>query len=98
LDQGVITFASIEEKRPSSGAMILDGEFHIPDGKGLLPGEYRVAIDSADEGGKTSTPGTYTMVIPLSKIPPKYNTDTTLTARVTLDGENHFVFDLSTRQ
>jgi hypothetical protein len=99
LDQGVITFASDDPESPSSGAMVLEGEFQIPDGKGLRPGEYKVAIDAADEGGATGTPGAdYTMVIPLSKIPPKYNTETTLKAQVISDGDNDFVFDLSTKQ
>jgi len=98
LDQGSITFKNADPKLPSSGALILNGSFHIPDGKGLLPGEYKVAVDAPDEGGETGTPGGYTMVIPLSRIPEKYNAKTTLTAQVKPEGENRFVFDLSTRQ
>lgn len=98
LDQGVITFTDIERRLPSSGAMIIQGQFHIPDGKGLQPGTYKVAIDSADESTEGGTAGPYSMVIPRSKIPSRYNSDTVLTANVTLDGDNSFIFDLSTKR
>jgi hypothetical protein len=97
LDQGVITFTDAERKLPSSGAMIAAGEFHIPGGKGLQPGEYKVSIDSADESNAGGSVGPYSMVIPRSKIPPRYNTETVLTANVTLDGDNVFVFDLTSK-
>jgi len=50
----------------------------MPAEKGLLPGKYLVAIDSADPHGPTAHPDQYTMEIPMSKIPAKYNLETTL--------------------
>ena len=67
----------------------------MPAGKGLLPGTYKVAIDSADPNGATATPAQYTMRIPVSRIPLKYNGETTLTAQVTESGPNQFDFDLT---
>lgn len=97
LDQGVITFADVDGRLPSSGAMIAAGEFSIPDGKGLRPGNYKVAVDSADEDSVGGTAGPYTMVIPKSKIPPRYNTETNLTAEVLADGDNYFIFELTSK-
>jgi hypothetical protein len=59
LDQGVITFYDPAGNHPSSGAAIVDGKYHLPAGKGLLPGDYKVAIDSADASGETASPVQY---------------------------------------
>jgi hypothetical protein len=96
LDQGVITFYDPAGNRPSSGAAIVDGKYHLPAGKGLLPGDYKVAIDSADATGETASPVQYSMSIPISRIPAKYNGETVLSAKVTSTGANQFDFDLST--
>lgn len=66
----------------------------MPAEKGLLPGAYKVAIDSADPSGATATPAQYTMRIPVSRIPLKYNGETTLTAQVTDSGPNQFNFEI----
>jgi hypothetical protein len=66
----------------------------LPAVKGLQPGSYKVAIDSADPTGQTATPTQYSMAIPVSRIPLKYNGETTLTADVTADGDNEFDFQL----
>lgn len=97
LDQGIIEFNDVAGELPSAGASIIDGEFRIPDGKGLLPGQYAVAIDSADSDGPTGRAGPYAMAIPISRIPPRYNAETTLAAEVTATGVNEFTFDLSTK-
>ena len=47
LDQGLISFNAAQGKLPSAGAVIVGGAYHMPAEKGLLPGEYKVAIDSA---------------------------------------------------
>jgi hypothetical protein len=96
LDQGVITFYDPAGSRPSSGAAIVDGKYHLPAGKGLLPGDYKVAIDSADATGETASPIQYSMKIPVSRIPAKYNGQTLLSAAVTSTGANQFDFDLTT--
>jgi len=96
LDQGVITFYDPAGNHPSSGAAIVDGKYHLPAGKGLLPGDYKVAIDSADATGETASPVQYSMRIPVSRIPAKYNGETLLSAEVTSTGANQFDFDLTT--
>jgi hypothetical protein len=95
LDQGLISFNPAKEKMPSAGAAIVAGAYHMPATKGLLPGMYKVAIDSADPNGATATPAQYTMRIPVSRIPLNYNGETTLTAQVTDSGPNQFDFDLT---
>jgi hypothetical protein len=96
LDQGVITFYDPAGNHPSSGAAIVDGTYHLPASKGLLPGDYKVAIDSADATGETASPVQYSMSIPVSRIPAKYNGETLLSAEVTSTGANQFDFDLTT--
>ena len=96
LDQGVITFYDPAGNHPSSGAAIVDGKYHLPAGKGLLPGDYKVAIDSADATGETASPVQYSMRIPVSRIPAKYNGETLLSVEVTSTGANQFDFDLTT--
>jgi hypothetical protein len=96
LDQGVITFYDPAGNHPSSGAAIVDGKYLLPAGKGLLPGDYKVAIDSADATGETASPVQYSMRIPVSRIPSKYNGETLLSAEVTSAGANQFDFDLTT--
>jgi hypothetical protein len=96
LDRGVITFYDPAGNHPSSGAAIVDGKYHLPAGKGLLPGDYKVAIDSADASGETASPVQYSMRIPVSRIPAKYNGETMLSAEVTSTGANQFDFDLTT--
>ena len=51
LDQGVIAFHSEEAGRPPVETTILAGAYFIAADKGLLPGSYKVAIDSADSTG-----------------------------------------------
>jgi hypothetical protein len=94
LDQGIISFNDVEGKKPSAEAAIQAGAFAVPAEKGLLPGNYRVAIDSADTNGPTARPDQYTMEVPMSRIPPRYNLDTKLTAVVEPSASNEFVFDL----
>jgi len=96
LDQGVIAFHSEEAGRPPVETAITAGEYFIAADKGLLPGSYKVAIDSADSTGKTASPVEYSMAIPVSRIPLKYNGETTLVAAVDAAGDNVFDFQLET--
>jgi hypothetical protein len=96
LDQGVIAFHSVEAALPPIEATIAAGEYFIAADKGLLPGNYKVAIDSADSTGKTASPVVYSMAIPVSKIPLKYNGETTLVAAVDAAADNVFNFQLET--
>jgi len=96
LDQGVIAFHSVEATLPPVEATIAAGEYFIAAGKGLLPGNYKVAIDSADSTGKTASPVEYSMAIPVSRVPLKYNGETTLVAAVDAAADNVFNFQLET--
>ena len=94
LDAGVISFAAPDARLPAAEAAITDGAYEIPADKGLRPGHYRVAIDSADTSGKTASPTGYPTPIPISRIPIKYNGETVLSADVTEAGDNRFDFAL----
>jgi len=94
LDQGSIDFRDTAGELPSSGAMISAGAYHIPHEKGLLPGRYQVSIDSAATDGQTASPTEYSMSIPVSRIPLKYNGKSELTAEVSETGANCFDFAL----
>ena len=50
LDSGSIRFSSIGEgqKLVSTGALVKDGEYLVPQEKGLPPGKYRVEITSPE--------------------------------------------------
>jgi hypothetical protein len=94
LDQGSIDFRDTAGELPTSGAMISAGVYHIPHEKGLLPGRYQVSIDSADPDGQTASPTEYSMSIPVSRIPLKYNGKSELTAEVSETSANRFDFAL----
>jgi hypothetical protein len=100
LDSGSIRFASdAGEKIFATGAMITNGEYHIPQEKGLPPGKYRVEINSPDTKaplitypsapGEPAAPPTAP-----ERIPPDFNTNSKHTIEVTPDGDNHFVFKI----
>lgn len=103
LDAGSIRFTSTgTEQLFASGAMILNGEFHIPREKGLPPGTYRVEISSPDT---TAPPVVYKgvpgepMLPPTSpeRIPPEYNSKSRHTIELAADGDNDFKFDIIRR-
>ena len=98
LDGGSIQFTSLGEKMIGSGAMIENGEYHIPQEKGLTPGVYHVVIIAPDNdappivvGAAPGQPGVKTQP---ERIPPEYNINSKQTIEVTADGDNHFVFDI----
>jgi len=100
LDLGSIRFSSIKsEKLYASGAMVKDGEFHIPQSKGLPPGTYRVEINSPD----TKAPLVVYRPAPgeppaapaaPERIPPEYNTNSKQTVEVSASKNNDFTFDI----
>jgi hypothetical protein len=95
---GVIQFrpASAQEPVPA-GAEIKDGTFTIPRDQGPTPGNYRVFINSSGET-KPLTPaetsGEKMPGIMPDLIPAKYNSKSTLTAKVEADKTNTFDFPL----
>jgi hypothetical protein len=100
LDKGAIRFTSITTtngKMYASGAVIKNGEFSIPQEKGLPPGSYRVEINSPD----TKAPLVSVRLAPgqpLSpptapdRIPPDFNTESNHTVDVRTSEKNHFAF------
>lgn len=99
LDNGSIRFSSTGDgSLQSTGAVIVDGAFVIPVEKGLLPGKYRVEINSPDDHAKpvrvAAYPGGPTMEVPADRIPAAYNIDSDKSVEVDRDSDNHFDFDV----
>jgi hypothetical protein len=101
LELGIIQFqpASAEEPLPA-GAEIKDGAYTIPRDQGPTPGNYRVFITSSGGKQPTQTPAktseenNMTGGIMPDLIPPQYNVQTTLTAKVESGKANKFDFAL----
>src|SRR5712692_7793236 len=51
LKQGMVRFVPLDKQDTESGSPITDGEYKVPQDKGLKPGKYLVQISSGD--GKT---------------------------------------------
>src|SRR5687768_1398341 len=102
LDRGSILFTSVGEgPLVSSGGMIQEGEYLVPEEQGLLPGTYLVQISAPDTRAKMSMganaadrPG-----IPLApdRIPEEYNLRSDKKVEVTRDGDNKFDFDIKSK-
>jgi hypothetical protein len=99
LDAGSIRFSSLEsEKKYSSGAMIQNGQYLVPQSHGLPPGKYHVEINAPDPKAPpimvSAKPGGPAIPVAPNRIPPEYNRDSKQTIDVTQDGENHFEFTI----
>jgi hypothetical protein len=103
LDQGAIRLTSTgTEKLRACGGMIQNGEFHIPQEKGLPPGTYLVEISAPDLSvppvvykgapGEPALPPTAP-----ERIPPEFNVNSKKTVDVSADTDNHFVFEITSR-
>ena len=102
LDNGWIRFTSLErEKLLASGAVIQNGRYSIPVQKGLRPGSYRVEMSSPDLDAPPvmvrDTPNSMGIPAAPERIPPEYNAKSEQVVEVTTDGDNHFVFDITSR-
>lgn len=101
LDSGSIRFSSQSEgKLMSTGAMIQNGAYEIPQAKGLPPGVYHVEINAPDASAPTVTArgadgGPGLQVAP-DRIPAEYNVESAKTIEVTADGDNRFDFTIET--
>jgi len=102
LESGSIRFSTAGgEKIFSSGAMIENGEYHIPRDKGVPPGTYRVEINSPDTkappiivrlpGQPPSSP------MAPERIPAEYNSNSNKTVDIS-SSSNTFDFDIKTNQ
>jgi hypothetical protein len=97
VEQGSITFlATGDRPGPVAGALIRDGRYDIPAAQGLLPDTYRVAISWPRPGAALTPEQIAAGASPQAEeqIPPKFNTETTLTAEVKTSGSNQFDFEL----
>ena len=99
LKSGSIRFTLTgSEKVLSAGASIKDGQYSIPQAKGLSPGTYHIAISAVDENSPMVTikdaSGNPLTSAPAELIPPEYNTNSEKTVDVSPDGENQFSFDI----
>jgi hypothetical protein len=98
LDSGSIRFTSLGEKKISSGAMIQQGEYNIPQEKGLTPGTYHVEITSPDVNARPVMvpvgPGGRGVPTQPERIPPQFNENSKEKVEVSADSDNHFVFDI----
>ena len=102
LESGAIRLTSIGgEKVQATGAFIENGQFEVPQSKGLSPGTYHVEVNSPNEDAPPimdrATPGGPGIPTQPDRIPPEYNINSKQRVEVTADGENHFVFDIKTR-
>jgi hypothetical protein len=88
-------------KQIASGASIQQGAYYIPQEKGLTPGQYHVEITAPDVKAKPVMvpvgPGGRGMPVQPDRIPPQYNINSKETVDVTVDGDNHFTFDIKSR-
>jgi hypothetical protein len=80
----------------SGGAIIKDGRYDIPAQSGLLPGRYKVMVNSADPKGAPDpdAPPGPSGPLPKDRINAKYNAQTVLTAEVMAKNPNVFEFDV----
>ena len=104
LDSGSIRFTTAGTGRLfATGAMIKDGEYHIPQAKGLPPGTYRVDISSPDTKAPlvavTVAPGEPpSPPIAPERIPADYNTNSKQSVEVSVSKDNQFDFDIVSRR
>jgi hypothetical protein len=101
LQRGTIEFqpASQTEGALATGA-VTDGRFEIPRGEGPTPGNYGVAIYNAGDAppplapGELPGPPKFNTKHRAADVPPRYNTQSELTAEVKAGGPNRYTFDL----
>ena len=103
LSEGVIRFIpTAGTQGPKTSAMISEGRFSLDEEQGPLVGKHRIVIESTDNGGyapddeqalqKLKASGVRR--IDVVQVPAIYNSRSTLTETVSLEGPNEFTFDL----
>jgi hypothetical protein len=99
IKQGTISFIP-EEKGPTAGSVIRDGQYSIPQEVGAFVGKNRVEIRSVQETGrKIKNPyGDNEIIEALESIPHRYNLKTELTANIEQGKENVANFDLESEK
>lgn len=97
LKSGSIQFESVAGQTPafSTGAIIKDGAFAVPEKSGLPPGKYRVIINAASTPFLApGPPGSQPVMETKELVPAAYNTDSEVTIEVSKEGKNEFTFDI----
>ena len=97
LPEGSISFRPREgTSSPSAGASISDGRFEVGSDKGVLPGEFDVAITATRKTGKKKMdPGTQTMFDEIEQyLPARYNAESVLQVEIKAGGKNELPFEL----
>jgi len=81
------------------GSTIEDGQFSIPRGLGLTPGQYKVSINASTDRREARTKGRVVQKSGLAKelIPSKYNSETELVAEVEKGGASNLKFELRSK-
>ncbi len=103
LDQGSIHFESLAGgDAVNTGAVIENGQYQVPAKNGLKPGQFKVSISSAAAVETITDPEAAMNAAsankpPANRIPPQYNSQTTLEATVSESGPNVFDFDLKSK-
>jgi len=92
LANGTVEFQT-EGKGVGSGAVIEQGEFVIPDAKGLPPGEYIVRVSASGDKEETLEAAGESDELAKELIPPEYNTESNVRFTVKEGEEN--VLDLN---
>jgi hypothetical protein len=87
--KGSIVLIPVDGKTASDGGAIVDGKFDLR----AKPGKKRVEIHASREGKFDPVMGQAEQV---GYIPAKYNTQSTLSAEIKVDGENKLEFVLTT--
>jgi hypothetical protein len=100
LDRGRILFYPVDTATgtPTSG-LIQGGSFSIGRDAGPVPGDYKVTISSPTSNLPTPAKGQGlpdATALEEERIPPQYNADSQLTAKVAKGAPNHFEFALDT--
>ncbi len=102
LPDGAIQMIPVDKKDGiAAGAIIKDGKYEIEREKGLVPGQYRVVINSGQAPAAAPADGPPGPVVasdtPKELIPSQYNLESTLTADVKAGTPNSFPFDLKSK-
>ena len=107
LKEGVVRFVPSEgTEGPKTTVPVADGQFAVDERSGPIVGKHRIEIESTDTGGYAMDDENAiqelresgTKRIEVVKVPPRYNSRSTLTEEVTADGPNQYKFDLVSRQ
>jgi hypothetical protein len=98
LKWGTIQFESADDPTSRSGgaADIVDGKYQMPRGRGVLAGNFKVRINGgmkAEDNPEIAGPIVDDSV-KREFVPPKYNTQSKLTAEVVTGGKTQFDFEL----